>query len=63
MDNLSKLENLLSTHDWYYAYSDDHRVWQRGRDQSNDIQALMTLCINEGVGPEARELFRQHKPS
>lgn len=21
----------LKTHDWYYGYSDDHRVWTRGR--------------------------------
>lgn len=22
----------LKSHDWYYGYSDDHRVWTRGRD-------------------------------
>ena len=29
----------LRQHDWYYAYSDDHRVWTRGR---NQMQALRT---------------------
>tara|TARA_B100000131_G_scaffold303337_1_gene327315 strand:+ start:412 stop:768 length:357 start_codon:yes stop_codon:yes gene_type:complete len=24
----------LKTHDWYFAYSDDHRVWTRGRNAS-----------------------------
>jgi len=23
----------LRQHDWYYGYSDDHRVWTRGRNQ------------------------------
>ena len=22
----------LKHHDWYYGYSDDHRIWSRGRD-------------------------------
>ena len=29
----------LRQHDWYYGYSDDHRVWTRGR---NQMQALRT---------------------
>ena len=23
---------ILNKHDWYYDYSDDHRVWTRGHD-------------------------------
>jgi hypothetical protein len=26
--------DALRRHDWYYAYSDDHRYWTRGRDQA-----------------------------
>tara|TARA_B100000674_G_C37680392_1_gene841253 strand:+ start:453 stop:803 length:351 start_codon:yes stop_codon:yes gene_type:complete len=29
----------LRQHDWYYGYSDDHRVWTRGR---NQMQVLRT---------------------
>ena len=28
----AEFANKLKTHDWYYGYSDDHRVWTRGRD-------------------------------
>lgn len=31
---------LLQRHDWYYQYSDDHRVWQRGQSQWNRIRAI-----------------------
>ena len=30
----SKLKN----HDWYYGYSDDHRVWTRGRDAAGRLR-------------------------
>ena len=28
----------LKTHDWYYAYSDDHRVWRRGNEASGRLR-------------------------
>ena len=28
----------VKSHDWYYGYSDDHRVWTRGRDQAAIIR-------------------------
>ena len=27
----------LKNHDWYYGYSDDHRVWQRGRQRQQEL--------------------------
>jgi len=32
----SKLQN----HDWYYAYSDDHSYWTRGRQQKMELEAM-----------------------
>ena len=32
--------NLLVGFDWYYEYSDDHRVWTRGKEESRKIQAI-----------------------
>ena len=29
---LEMFEKMCKEHDWYYEYSDDHRVWQKGRD-------------------------------
>tara|TARA_X000000950_G_scaffold283858_2_gene385667 strand:+ start:1888 stop:2121 length:234 start_codon:yes stop_codon:yes gene_type:complete len=30
----------LTKHDWYYDYSDDHRVWTKGRENLKRIQAI-----------------------
>ena len=30
-------ENKLRSHDWFYDYSDDHRVWQQGRDAYQEL--------------------------
>ncbi len=30
---------MLATHDWYFDYSDDHRVWQLGVEERKDIVA------------------------
>jgi hypothetical protein len=30
----------LKAHDWYYSYSDDHNVWERGKRQLQNIVAL-----------------------
>ena len=35
----SEFGKNIKSHDWYYGYSDDHRVWTRGR---NQMQALRT---------------------
>ena len=30
----SEFAKRLKNHDWYYGYSDDHKVWTRGRNAS-----------------------------
>lgn len=30
----------LRQHDWYYMYSDDHKVWQRGREAAARIEEM-----------------------
>ena len=37
---LSKYYDMLSGHDWYYDYSDDHSVWQKGRDASEQLRRI-----------------------
>ena len=39
--NAEQFRKLLSTHDWYYHYSDDHSVWRRGEASSRAINAAM----------------------
>ena len=31
---------ILDNHDWYYHYSDDHRVYSKGQDVSNLIDVI-----------------------
>lgn len=37
---LEQYKELLSRHDWYYYFSDDHGVWQRGEAESSQILNL-----------------------
>jgi|TARA_R110002153_G_scaffold94742_1_gene228172 hypothetical protein len=32
---------LLEHHDWYYNYSDDHRAWKKGQEESQRIQSII----------------------
>ena len=34
---MTSLLERLTNHDWYYAYSDDHRVWKRGDQRHKDL--------------------------
>ena len=38
---LQEFYDLLKRHDWTYNYSDDHRVWQKGLDESKMIQHIL----------------------
>lgn len=35
------LMERLERHDWYYAYSDDHRVWKAGVNEEKKLQGLV----------------------
>ena len=32
---------LCESHDWYYEYSDDGRVWRKGREQHEKLQSMV----------------------
>lgn len=51
--NLSKeqFQELLNEHDWWYNMSEDHRIWQKGLDEENQILAL---CRNN---PEFKQMY------
>lgn len=40
MTDLKDFQSMLDNHDWYYGYSDDHRVWRAGEAESKRIQAV-----------------------
>ncbi len=37
----NELEELLENHDWYYLYSDDNRVYQKGQSERDRIDELV----------------------
>tara|TARA_A100000164_G_scaffold301265_1_gene276390 strand:+ start:58 stop:393 length:336 start_codon:yes stop_codon:yes gene_type:complete len=40
-DNKLTLMQRLKRHDWYYAYSDDHRVWKSGLNEERRLNGLV----------------------
>ena len=32
--------DMLKRHDWFYEYSDDHSVWQKGQSAKAELQSL-----------------------
>ena len=58
---LKELEALLVSHDWYYAMSDDHRYYLRGKRQYNEIWNLMTELKDNGYFTEAENLYDKYK--
>jgi len=49
-------------HDWYYDYSDDHRVWQRGSQQSANINSMLKELKEHGLGDEAEKIYDEYRP-
>ena len=61
---LAVLEKLLKAHDWSYEFSDDHRVWQRGREERNAINQEQKRLISNGLATEeeVQELTHKYAP-
>lgn len=54
---MEELENLLKSHDWFYDYSDDSRVWRRGESERMRIEQLMKKLASES--PEQKEKVKK----
>ena len=59
--DLDELENLLSTHDWFYMYSDDHRAWRKGTDHAGEIRRQIDICCGLGLREEANQLYENYQ--
>lgn len=55
---LSKLIEMLRKHDWYYQYSDDPGVWQRGKKQR---AAINTEARRLGRPELVEQAFEEYK--
>ena len=38
-NELKEYYRQLTFHDWFYEYSDDHSVWQRGSDKERQLMS------------------------
>tara|TARA_B100000925_G_scaffold290670_1_gene276436 strand:- start:652 stop:834 length:183 start_codon:yes stop_codon:yes gene_type:complete len=36
---------MLKSFDWYYVYSDDHRVWKSGSDKEDQLRKISRESI------------------
>jgi hypothetical protein len=44
-DPWQEFERLLKRHDWTYEYSDDHRVWQAGTAERDELKRMYKTLI------------------
>ena len=51
---IEKLQRLLETHDFYYVYSDDGRVYDKGKASQDKIDVLI-----EDIGSEGKKMYQQ----
>ena len=61
-NKLQTLEKLLQDHDWFYQYSDDYGVYERGDRESNTINEVISALRDAGFGKEADDLYDKHLP-
>lgn len=60
---VNELETLLVSHDWYYDYSDDIRVFKKGIEQKKRIKELMVKTVDAGMDWKASvDLYNKYAP-
>ena len=62
-NKLKELEELLQTHDWYYAMSDDNYYYKQGRQQFEKIWELMDELKDNGYFTEVENLYDTYSPN
>ena len=60
---LTELEEMLKSHDWYYSYSDDQRYYKRGMVERERIEAEIERLSAKGFRAEACALYNELKPA
>ena len=61
-NKLQTLEKLLQNHDWFYQYSDDFRVYERGQNAWNTINEVINALKDAGFGKETDDLYDKYLP-
>lgn len=55
---LTELRQLLTDHDWYFEFSDDHAAWAKGQTE----RALLAQALAEYPEPEYVALVAEYAP-
>jgi len=53
---LQLLRSLAMKHDWYYHFESDHKAWQKGEQESNDILSLVVALGSEKSNKVIKEV-------
>ena len=57
-----RLRQLMQQHDWYYQYSDDYRIWQKGTRAQGIIDSLAKQLKKRGHVSEVESLYKKYDP-
>ena len=55
---VEEFSKRLEQHDWYFSYSDDHRAWKKGHDEST---AINRLAAKDPALKEVLQQFLRHR--
>ena len=56
--SIEEFSKRLEQHDWYFSYSDDHRAWKKGHDEST---AINRLAAKDPTLKEVLHQFLRHR--
>ena len=62
MSKLKTLEKLLQNHDWFYQYSEDYNVYEKGLSAQYTINTVIKALEDAGLGDEANNLYEKYLP-
>jgi hypothetical protein len=62
MSKLKTLEELLQNHDWFYQYSDDYSVYERGQNAWKTISKVMEALDDAGLSDQSNALYEKYLP-
>ena len=62
MSKLKTLEKLLQNHDWFFQYSEDFSVYERGLFAQDTINIVIKALEDAGLGDEANDLYEKYLP-
>jgi len=62
MSKLKTFEELLKNHDWFYQYSEDYSVYERGLNAQTTINTAIKVLEDAGLSDAANDLYEKYLP-